>query len=166
MSPTVPFRQLPESSLELLADFGGEPSDLYRALANNPAMLDIWIQMAWGLRSGATTDRALREIMILRSAHRHGATYQWADHTVMAREAGVSDEKIEAVAAWETSNAFTGTERTILALIDAMMSGSVGDDILTLLAGEFDDAERVELILTAGFYCMVPRVLDALRLEG
>lgn len=166
MSPTVPFRELPESAVDLLATFGAEPSDLYRALANNPAMLEIWIGMAWGLRCEATTDRGLREVMILRSAHCHGATYQWADHSVMARDAGLSEEKIEAVPEWESSDVFTATERSVLTLMDEMMSGSVGEDTLTSLDREFDDAEQVELILTAGFYCMVPRVLDALRLEG
>lgn len=36
------------------------------------------------------------------------------------------------------------------------------------LTQHFTDAERVELVLTAGFYAMVPRVLDACRvpIEG
>lgn len=166
MSPAVPLRAIPKSALDLLDSFDAEPSDLYRALANNPGMLELWIGMAWGLRRRAITDRALREIMILRSAHRHEASYQWADHIVMARQAGVSEEKIEAVVAWESSKVFDQRERAVLALMDDMMSGAVESGTLDSLGAEFDDAEQVELTLTAGFYCMVPRVLNALRLEG
>jgi alkylhydroperoxidase family enzyme len=45
-----------------------------------------------------------------------------------------------------------------------MIVGSVSDAVLARLEDHFDPKERVELILTAGMYAMVPRVVDALRL--
>jgi alkylhydroperoxidase family enzyme len=44
-----------------------------------------------------------------------------------------------------------------------MLAGSVPDAVHEALARHFSERERVELVLTAGFYAMVPRVLDALR---
>ena len=43
------------------------------------------------------------------------------------------------------------------------LSGYVDDDVHQELARHFSDQERVELMVTAGFHAMVPRVLDALR---
>jgi 4-carboxymuconolactone decarboxylase len=166
MSPSVPLQPVRGRASELLESFDAEVSDLYRALANNPDVLETWIGMAWSLRTKALTPRALRELMILRAAHTEGATYQWSDHTVMARDAGVSEAKIDAVPTWEKSDLYSVEERLALTLIDDMLAGDVSDATLVALEERFDPSQRVELIVTAGFYCMVPRVLDALRLNG
>jgi len=39
----------------------------------------------------------------------------------------------------------------------------VTDAVHDQIAVHFSESERVELVLTAGFYAMVPRVLDACR---
>lgn len=165
MTPSVPLRQVSERVAEHLASFGAEPSDLYRALANNDAILQAWVEMAWGIRTRARTPRALRELMILRSAQVQDAGYQWKDHYVMALAAGVDPDQINALSSWRSSDLFEDTDRAALALTDEMLEGKVSDDTLADLEKEFEAPERIELIVTAGFYCMVPRVLDALRLE-
>ena len=44
-----------------------------------------------------------------------------------------------------------------------MMHGNVSDDVYATLARHFKPSEIIELALTAGFYAMVPRVLNALK---
>jgi alkylhydroperoxidase family enzyme len=107
----------------------------------------------------------MRELMILRSAQIHGADYQWDDHVRMALDAGVSEAEIKALDSWRASPLFDPATRAALALTEQMIEGTVDEDTLKQLAAYFDATERVELIVTAGFYCMVPRVLDALRLN-
>lgn len=162
--PSVPLEDVTGTPALLLEEYGAGVSDLYRALANNEDLLELWIRMAWGLRARAETPRALRELMILRAAHVQRAAYQWADHTVMALDAGVPQAKIDAIPTWADSDLFDDRESTALALIDDMIEGHVTDQTLQLLQESFGPAQRVELIMTGGFYCMVPRVLDALRL--
>lgn len=164
MSPSVPLREVSGAVAAALEAFGAEPTDLYRALCNHQAVAELWIRFAWGMRKEATTTRALRELMILRSAQVQGATYQWRDHTVMARNAGVSPDQVEALDSWDTSDQFDEPARAALALTDEMIGGGVSDETLERLTDHFTAGERVELIVTAGYYCMVPRVLNALRL--
>lgn len=166
MSPSVPFREVAGRPAELLEEFGADVSDLYRALANNAEFLAIWIGMAWGLRTSATTPRALRELIILRCAHVQGSAYQWADHTSMALAAGVNQAQIDAIPEWRGSDLYDDSEAAALFLTDGMLAGHVSDEALALLEESFEPTERIELIMTAGFYCMVPRVLDALRLPA
>jgi alkylhydroperoxidase family enzyme len=101
--------------------------------------------------------------MILRTAVVMRSGYEWQQHVTMAENAGVPSEKVHAVAAWQTSDLYEPQERAALMLTDAMLTGHVPDAVHDELAKHFTDAERVELILTAGFYAMVPRVLDACR---
>jgi 4-carboxymuconolactone decarboxylase len=137
--------------------------NLYRSLAHAPELLDAWINWAWALRERCSTPRALREIMILRTAVVMRSEYEWRQHVAMAGAAGVPDDKVRAVAAWQTSDVFDPAERAALMLTDAMLTGNVLDAVHDELARHFSESERVELILTAGFYAMVPRVLDACR---
>ncbi len=63
---------------------------------------------------------------------------------------------------WRTSPAFTDAERAALALTDALIDGRVLDEVNAVLDEHSDPKARVELTLTAAFYCAVPRLLDAL----
>ena len=56
-------------------------------------------------------------------------------------------------------------ERAALALTEAVMACNVTDDVHAGVKRYFSDAEFVELSLTAGFYAMVSRMLDAMRVE-
>jgi alkylhydroperoxidase family enzyme len=121
------------------------------------------VRFAWTLRDGCRTPRGVRELLILRGAQLFGSEYEWTHHVRMARAAGVTEEQLEELARWRESGAFTPPERAALALAEASMEGPVPDEVDAELARHFDDAERVELALTAAFYAMVPRVLEALR---
>jgi 4-carboxymuconolactone decarboxylase len=147
-----------------LAELGGRPINLYLALANQPAVLAAWMEFAWTLRTRGQAPRALCELMILREAQLFGSDYEWTHHRVMALAAGVPAAKIEALAGWHTLEAFTEAERAALAYAEAVFDGDVPDSVAEGLARFFAPAEVVELGVTAGFYAMVPRVLDALRI--
>ena len=168
-SPWIPNRQvLPLLALEgevgeRVRRLGAKQVNLYRSLAHTPDLLHAWIDWAWALREKCATPRSLREIMILRTAVVMRSEYEWHQHLAMAQSAGVSSEKIAAISAWQSSELFDGPERAALMLTDAMLTGSVPDAVHDELAEHFSDSDRVELVLTAGFYAMVPRVLDACR---
>jgi 4-carboxymuconolactone decarboxylase len=44
-----------------------------------------------------------------------------------------------------------------------MMAGDVSDEVFADVKKHFNPSEIIELTLTAGFYAMVPRFLNALR---
>ena len=114
------------------------------------------------LRDECDTPRALRELVILRTAVRHGSEYEWHHHEAMALAAGVTPEKLEAVRSWRTRGVFDASERAALALTDAICDAAVSDETWAEAARWFDPSELVELVVTAATYVMVPRVLEAL----
>lgn len=89
--------------------------------------------------------------------------YEWHQHRDMALSAGVAEDRLDAIAAWQTADCYSEQERVALMLTDAMLAGHVNDSVQEEVVRHFSDQERVELVATAGFYAMVPRVLDALR---
>ncbi len=159
----IPLAQLPPDVAATVADAGVKQVNLYRSLSHAPDLLRAWIDFAWALRGHDTTSRRLRELCILRTASLHHSQYEWHQHRRMAREVGVTDYQVAELEMWRTSDAFDAEERAALALTDAIIDGTVPDEVIGELERHFDHTQRVELTVTAAFYAMVPRILDALR---
>ena len=160
--PLAPFEPTLEKRLEAL---WGKPVNLYKALANHPAFVGAWTEFAQSMRADTKTPRALRELMILRSGQVQQSEYEWAQHLRMARKSGVREAQIGALAEWRTSKEFDARERAALGIAEAVTAGKVDDATWGEAAALFSREEMVELVMVAGFYSMVARVLDALRVE-
>lgn len=146
------------------ARFGFIPN-LYRALANAPAMLDAWIEFAWTLRDACTSSRGVRELCILRVATLTDAEYEWDAHVPMALGAGVSPTQLEDLATWSTSPHFSALERAALAATDELIERSeLADTTWAELHAQFGDQQSVEVVLTISFYACVSRVLHGLAI--
>jgi 4-carboxymuconolactone decarboxylase len=153
---------LPDDVAQEVERLGAKQVNLYHALAHAPELLRAWMAFAWALRGHDTTSRRLRELMILRTALLHHSRYEWHQHRRMAREAGVTDNEVAELEMWRHSDVFSAADKAALAFTDAIVAGEVPQAINDELARHFDDQQRVELTVTAGFYAMVPRVLEAL----
>jgi alkylhydroperoxidase family enzyme len=137
--------------------------NLYRLIGHAPEMLKAWCGLAWPLRNAAKAPRALRELVILRGAQIMAAEYEWVHHTPMARAAGVSQAKIDAIGEWRTSVLFDAKERAALRLAEEITHGpGASAEAMALARKEFADSEVVELVLTASFYACVGRMLHSL----
>jgi AhpD family alkylhydroperoxidase len=148
-----------------LEELWGTPPNLYRALANHPPIIAAWTEFANTLRHGARTPRALRELVILRTAQLSRSDYEWAHHVRMAAKAGVREAQLAALGAWRSSGQFDAREKAALALADAVTEGRLGDELYREAMQHFDAQEFVELTVIGAFYAMVARVLDALGVE-
>jgi alkylhydroperoxidase family enzyme len=162
-STAIPFAPLPGHVAARVRRAGVKQVNLYRALAHAPRLLEAWIDFSWALREQCETRRALRELLILRTAQLTLSPYEWHQHRRMAAEAGVQEHQVAELAMWRTSPAFDAAERAALAFTDALAAGNVSDEVNAALAEHFDEQARVELTLTASFYFGVPRLLNALR---
>ena len=161
----VPFADFEPQLKKRLEELWGTPPNLYRALANHPAIVAAWTEFANTLRHASRTPRALRELVILRGAQVSASEYEWAQHLRMARKAGVREAQIAALAGWRTSPEFDARERAALELAESVTSGRVTDEVYREAMRHFDQHDYVELAVTAGFYAMVARVLDAMAVE-
>jgi alkylhydroperoxidase family enzyme len=161
--PRLPLKEIDERNKKRIKELNGEFLNLYRVIGHNETMLSAWLEFAYGLRRDCKTARTLRELMILRGAQIVGSAYEWHQHRRWAHQQGVSSEQIEDLFFWRESPRFSDPERAALALTEAMMAGDVSDEVFAQVKKHFNPSEIIELTLTAGFYAMVPRFLNALR---
>lgn len=150
---------------DVFRDAGRDVPMLYRTLANAPAMLQGWTDLAWALRQDAVAPRRLRELVIMRVAQLTAAPFEWLAHWGMAMKHGISEEQLGALSSWQSSTQFSDEERAVLAMTDGLTRElDVSDATWSALAAQFSHGELVELVLTAAFYSCVSRVLHAFRL--
>lgn len=141
--------------------------NLYRVLGLAPQMFRAWLDFAWPLRLHAKTARSMRELLILRGAQVSGATYEWAHHLGMAQAAGVTQAQIDALPLAEESPLFSPQEKSVIRLAEEVTRGPGASPacIELLKQQRFNDAEIVELVLTASFYVCVGRFLHSMDVD-
>jgi len=141
----------------------GRVSTLYRVLLNSPPVAEGWERMLTAIRNRTLVPADLRELIILRVAVLNRASFEFDAHVPHARQAGLSEEKIEAVRQAAIAAAFGSTERLVLELADAMTRDvDVPAELMDRLQAVFDDRLTVEVVATVAAYNMVSRFLVAL----
>ncbi|MFC1957224.1 carboxymuconolactone decarboxylase family protein [Chloroflexota bacterium] len=149
-----------------IEDNGARVVNLFKAVANSPGVLLNFIRLGSSIlrRMGLSPNR--RELVILRVARLTGSEYEWAIHSSLALETGVSQEQVSAITDWKSSSKFNDEERAILQYTDEVTQNvSVTDQTFNTLKKFFDEQTIVELTLTAGYYGMLARVLVPLQVD-
>lgn len=112
-------------------------------------------------------DPLLRELGQTRTGYARGSTFVFSQHCKALRGLGVPDEKIAAVAAWQTSDAFTPAERAVLAYTDCLVldGGRVPDAVFDSLRANLREEAILELTYIVCMYDMHATMCRALQLE-
>ncbi len=94
------------------------------------------------------------------------ANFEFDAHVPHAERAGVAAAKIEAIREPTLSRVFSGTEKLLLELTDAMTkSVEVPDALMERVRAQFDPKLTVEIVATIAAYNMVSRLLVALSVS-
>jgi alkylhydroperoxidase family enzyme len=107
----------------------------------------------------------MRELAVLRTAWLCGADYMWEMHVEIALEVGITEEEVRRVASG-VDGAWTADEASVLRAMDELHEVSrLSDETWVQLAGVFDDAQMVELLILAGAYHSMAFVMGSVGLR-
>lgn len=112
-------------------------------------------------------DPKLRELGQVRAGWSCGSQFVFSQHCKAARDAGLSDEQVDAIPHWQVADCFSELERAVLAYTDALalQHGRVPDGVFAVLADQLSEAAILELTYITGTYVMHAITTRALRLE-
>jgi uncharacterized peroxidase-related enzyme len=141
-------------------------ANIFRGLANAPALLDAFLSYANALRDGSELSPRLRELAILTVGHATRSQYEIAHHQSHARKAGVTPEQLAAVADFENSDLFDEAERAVMRLAEeSTLAVEVTDKCWAEAAAHLDDKQMVELALTIAWYNSGVRIMGMLDID-
>jgi alkylhydroperoxidase family enzyme len=146
----------------------GTPGNWWTVFAGSPDVFDHAVAGFQLYRSAnRKLDAALRELAQTRVGWARASQFVFSQHCKAARNAGLSEEKIAAVPAWQVAECFSPVERAALAYTDALVydGGRVSDGVFASLKAHLSDEEILELTYITALYDMHAVMTRALRLE-
>ena len=140
-------------------------ANIFRALANAPALLDQFLSYANAIRASEISPK-LREMAILTVGHCTSSEYEIAHHQSHGLKAGISAEQLKAIPDFETSPLFNDEERAVMALAkESTLQVNVSAPTWNKVAAFMSERQLVELALNIAWYNSGVRIMGALAIE-
>ncbi|WP_405137826.1 carboxymuconolactone decarboxylase family protein [Nocardia sp. NBC_01388] len=141
-------------------------ANLLGTLARYPALAKPFLLFNRQLLQGNSLSVAHRELLILRVAHVRGSDYEWAQHVLLAADAGHTPQDIARVAAGPGAPGWQPCERMLLQATDELLDeGSITDTTWYALAAEFQEEQLMDIVFTVGTYALVAMALRSFGVE-
>src|SRR5258707_13818233 len=166
--PPLPAGERDEQAQELLGGVGtltGPASNIFDTLVRHPGLYAKWLPFGGKLLAGKLPARE-RELLILRTGFRCGSEYEWGQHLVIGRAAGLTDEEIARVADGPSADGWSAADALLLRAADELHDTStLSDETWAALAARYDERQLIELPMLVGHYTLLAMTLNAIGVE-
>ena len=107
-----------------------------------------------------------RELLVLRVAHLRQAEYEWAQHVLLAADAGISPEEVERIKDGPGADGWSPFDAALVGAVDELLqTARVGDATWATLAAELDTQQLMDVIFTVGAYEIVAMAMRTFDVE-
>jgi len=140
-----------------------DASNILSTFVRHPALTKEFLKFNVHLLFRSTLPPRLRELAILRVAHRTDSEYEWFQHVKMGLREGLTEDEIAGVQRGDAANEF---DRTVLTGVDELMdSYELSDATWSALSARFDEHQRIDFDFTIGCYNTVAMALKTFGIE-
>jgi len=144
----------------------GEVLNIFRTLANHPDLMRRWLVFANHILGKSTLAARERELVILRIGFLCQAGYEWGQHVLIAREAGMSDEEIRSARTGPDTPGLSALDRLLLQATDELHGDAhVTDATWNALGQHLSTQQLMDLVFTVGQYNLVSMVLNSFGVQ-
>jgi len=142
----------------------GSVLNIFATFVRHPGLFRRWLPFGGKLLAGKLPARD-REVLILRTAWRTDADYEWGQHAPLGRHAGLSDIEVRRIAGGDAAE-WDGFDGTLIAAADELHQESrISDRTWAALAERYDDAQLIEVPMLVGHYHLVAYALNSLGVQ-
>jgi 4-carboxymuconolactone decarboxylase len=146
-----------------LVEATGTELNIFTTLVRHPKLFEVFSQFAGRLLRRSLLPEDVRETLILRTAYRCRAAYEWAQHLEIARRIGMAEEVIAAIGTELPEPADEHLALLISAADQLTAHRDLDDPTWAALRERYDDQQLIELCMLVGDYAMIAGVLNSLR---
>jgi alkylhydroperoxidase family enzyme len=168
LSP-LPADQWDEATQQALAAMrGADTNNALSTLAHHPALAKAFLRFNVHLLMSSTLPTRIRELAILRVAHRRESAYEWSHHVSMAKAEGITDEQIAALQSFsgEDAGLLDPFDRTVLTAVDELEEKSqLSDQTWAALGERLNDQQRMDFVFTVGCYALLAMAFNTFGVE-
>jgi len=169
-TPTKRLQPLPPD--EWPAELGqirqdlGQPLNIHSVMAHHAELLQAWMPYRYHIVRDSSLSPRHRELLVLRTAVNCKADYEWQQHVIRGREAGLSDQEIERVKEGPDADGWEPAEVLLLsAADDCQRNAKISDDTCRDLCHHFDDRQLLDIISTVGVYMTIAVIVNTFDVQ-
>ncbi|RAV00318.1 carboxymuconolactone decarboxylase family protein [Mycobacterium colombiense] len=160
----LPADQWDEATRQALSAMrGADSNNALSTLAHHPALAKAFLRFNVHLLVSSTLPARIRELAILRVAHRRQCAYEWSHHERMAKEEGITDDQIAALQRGEAADAF---DQVVITGVDELDEKSeLSDQTWAALGERLNDQQRMDFVFTVGCYALLAMAFNTFGIQ-
>lgn len=165
----LPADQWDEATQQALSVMrGADTNNALSTLAHHPALAKAFLRFNVHLLTSSTLPARIRELAILRVAHRRQCAYEWSHHVRMAKDEGITDDEIAALQRFGDGSAedFDTFDRAVITGVDELEEKSeLSDRTWAALGERLSDQQRMDFVFTVGCYALLAMAFNTFGIE-
>ena len=135
-------------------------------LAHHPELTTAYHTFNGHILFSSTISTRQRELVVLRVAALRDAQYEWAQHALMADDAGITPEEVERIRTGALTEGWSPLEAALLAAADELVDHArIDDPTYATLAAELDTQQLMDLVFTVGAYDLLAMAFRTFDVE-
>ncbi len=151
---------------ESIADSRGSVRGPYGVLLHSPDLAARVAHTGTYVRFNLDLPEALKETIIITAAREIRSQYEFAAHARLARQAGVSDATIKAIADGTAPAGLSGDEEMLVRYVKELVQNhKISDATFNAVRDKFGTQRTVEITGLIGHYLLVGQILLAFEVD-
>jgi alkylhydroperoxidase family enzyme len=135
-------------------------------LAHHPALTLAYHTLNGHLLFATTLSTRQRELLVLRVAAIRRADYEWAQHAIMAGDAGLEPGEVAMIAEGSAAAGWSPLEGAMMSAVDELVADAmVSDATWEVLASHLSEQQLMDLVFTVGAYDLLAMAFRTFGVE-
>jgi 4-carboxymuconolactone decarboxylase len=170
-TPRIPPTSTDDWSAETAQVFRGQQmrgrvANIFLTMANHEKLAKRWLVFGNHILSKSTLPPRDREIVILRMGWLCQSAYEWGQHRVIGKAAGLTDEEISSIKEGPDATSWGSHDANLLRATDELHDNAfIADETWEALAQDLSDQQMMDLVFTCGQYNMVCMALNSFGVQ-
>lgn len=144
----------------------GRALNIYRTLVHHPKLMKRWGVFGTHILYKSSLPARDRELLILRIGWLCRSEYEWGQHVVIGRSAGISDEEIRRIPDGPDAAGWAPFDAALLRAADELRTDArLSDRTWKQLGERYDTKQMMDVVFTVGQYNLVSMALNTFGVE-
>ena len=164
--PPMSDAELGDAEMDVLAKVGDKNLNIMRTLVRHPKLLKRWLVFANHVLFKSSLPARDREILILRIGWLCQAPYEFSQHVLIGKRAGLTDADIDRIKAGAEAGGLAPIEALLIRATDELHAGArLSDATWQALSEHYSTEQMIDIVFAVGNYNLVSMALNTFGVQ-